>query len=403
MLNKKMKLTLVSLSSLVFFGGCTGNKIDVLSYPTKIRDKVTVPEVCKFQYKSVMPTVAVIDFTNNSTFGKASINKTNSYSNTRKNYSAVAGLVATNNAFGLGVDGQKNINKRSQNTNVKRNIDPKLSSTVTGALESIISKSGGAQLFTRSEMDKIDAELKFQDSGLIDPKSAVKFGKTSGVKFILTGSIDNVEQNYRGNSKAANHVHHVTAKEKNDSLKYIGALLALGTSLTDGMLISSKITIKLLDVETGKIVFSKQLADTVNIGKIRNPNYDQIIGGIKAAMINSLPSLENDLAIYFKIKGYITQLKVKNSDVIAQVNIGSNFKVTENQLFKVYALEENEDPITGVITCDVIETSTQLRATQQIRSKSTWTTVEGGNPSLLKLGQLVQKTQEKAGFEIPTF
>ena len=114
-------------------------------------------------------------------------------------------------------------------------------------------------------------------------------------------------------------------------------------------------------------------------------------------------SLEKDLSIYFAVKGYVTQLKAKDKEIIAQVNVGRDLKVVEDQLFKVYVFEENEDPMSGAISCDVIETTTKLRASQQITDKTTWTSVESGNPGILKLGQLVQKTHEKAGFAIPKF
>lgn len=403
MFHYKLKVSLLSIAAITFLSGCGGNKLDVLSYPSNIRSKVTVPEVCMPEYKSAMPTVAVIDFTNNSTFGKANISETNSTTKVHRKSSGVAGIVASRNIIGIGGVSTSNTKSKTRGSTVQRKVDAKLSESITGPLETIVLNSGGAKLFTRSDMDKIDAELKFQDSGLIDPKSAVKFGKTSGVRFLLTGSIDNVEQNYRGNTKAALAINDTTSKLEKEAAKLIGAFLTLGATVTDGMLITTSLTVKLLDVETGKIVFSKQLEEQVNIGKIRKPNYDQIVGGIKSAMLKSLPSLEKDLSIYFAVKGYITKLKTKNNEVIAQVNLGRDFKVEEDQIFKVYAFEENEDPMNGTISCDVIESTTTLRASQQITAKSTWTTVQGGNPSILKLGQLVQKTHKKAGFDILTF
>ena len=399
MLNNKLKASLLSITTIVFFAGCGGNKLDVLSYPTNIRDKVLIPEICMPQYKSAMPTVAVIDFTNNSTFGKAQMTDKSTNTKVHRHAVGAAGFV------GLGVAGGyvSNTNRKSQTSKTNRNVDAKLSASITGPLETIIVNSGGAKLFSRSDMDKIDAELKFQDSGLIDPKSAVRFGKTSGVRFIITGSIDNVEQSYTDNSTAAIAVSSVTSQSKDSGVRLIGALLSMGSLVTDGMKISTKMTVKLLDVETGKIVFSKQLENEINIGKIPQPNYDQVVGGIKSAMLESLPALKEELAIYFTVKGYITKLKSKNNETIAQINVGKNYKVQENQLFKVYAFEENEDPLSGDITCDVIESTTKLRASQQISARSTWTTVEEGSADILKLGQLVQKTNEKAGFAIPKF
>jgi len=393
-----LKTSLVSIAAMTLLAGCSSNKVDVLSFPTKIKSKVMIPEVCLPKYKSAMPTVAVIDFTNNSTFGKAQMSNTTSNSETNRKSASAVGVAASPVGVGIGRVSASNVKRNSKISNVQRDVDAKLSSSITGPMETLVSNSGGAKLFTRSDMDKIDAELKFQDSGLIDPNSAVKFGKTSGVRYIITGSIDNVEQTYRDNSSAAKGVNDMTSQSDNNAVKLVGALLSLGASVTDGMLISTKLTVKVLDVETGKIVFSKQLEEETNIGKIPEPNYDQVVGGIKSSMLNALPELEEDLSIYFAVKGYVTQLRAKDSDIIAQVNVGRDLKVQENQLFKVYAFEENEDPMSGVVSCDVIETTTKLRASQQITKGTTWATIDEGDASILKLGQLVQKSHAKAGF-----
>ena len=67
-------------------------------------------------------------------------------------------------------------------------------------------------------------------------------------------------------------------------------MASVAASVTDGMIIKVKTTVKILDVETGKIVMSKTLNGSANIGKIPKPNYDQIIGGIKNAVNESLNS-----------------------------------------------------------------------------------------------------------------
>jgi curli biogenesis system outer membrane secretion channel CsgG len=403
MLNNKLKVSLLSVVVIAVFTGCGGNKIDVLSYPEKIKTKVTIPEVCIPEYKSAMPFVAVMDFTNNSTFGKGQIDETKSNSNLFRKSAGVAGIVASPVGIGMGAATASNVKRKSKTTNLKRSVDAKLSKSITGPLETLVVNSGGAKLFTRTDMYKIDAELKFQDSGLVDPDTVVEFGKTSGVRYIITGSIDNVEQKYTDNSRATNGLSDVTKQSGNQSIKLVGALLSLGTSLTDGMDITAKMTIKMIDVQTGKIIFSKQLEETSHIGKIPYPTYDQIIGGIKAAMLESLPRLKEDLVNHFTVKGYITQIKSKDDDIIVQVNIGRDFKVEENQIFKVYSFDEIEDPMSGSISCDIIETMVKLRASQQIMKNNTWTNIEEGDGKTLKLGQLVQKSHQKAGFAIPTF
>jgi len=409
---------ILSSAAIAVLTGCGGNKLDVLSYPTKVKKKVNIPEVCMPKYKSAMPTVAVMPFTNNSTFGKAQMHNTSSQTNSARKSASVGVAVSESTAVGVrgynaaavassssvaGMSATASKSRtNSKSSSVKRDVDAKLSTSITGPLEALIVSSGGAKLFTRTDMEKIDAELKFQDSGLIDPASAVAFGKTSGVRYIITGSIDNVEQKYRDNESSAKSVDSATSNSENKTLEMLGSIAKLTASMTDGMIISTKMNVKILDVQTGKVVFSKQLESSGNIGKIKEPTYDQIVGGIKAAIISSLPALNEEFANYFAVKGYITQIK-KNQDreVIAQVNIGRDLKVSENQIFKVYQFDDIEDPMTGAKSCDVIETTTKLRASQQITKNTTWVTIEEGDGNTLKLGQLVQKSHEKAGFELP--
>lgn len=400
-MKKALRNTLFGGISIAILAGCTGNNLDVAKYQTRINGKVQIPEVCQTKYKSVMPTVAVMEFNNNSTFGKADIDQTDGSLQATKQSAAIAGIVAGPAGVGVGAASASKLDAKSKTTNVKRSVDAKISESITGPLESLIVTSGGAKLFSRADMDKVDAELKFQDSGLVDPDSAAQFGKLSGVKFIITGSLDNVEQKYRNNEAAAKGVANMTKHSDNNAVKLLGALAQMGASMTDGMIITTKMTVKMIDVETGKIVFSKQLESSGNIGKIPEPTYDQVIGGIKSAMLESIPELNKDFADYFAVKGYITQLKTDGKEYIAQVNIGRDAKVVENQVFDTYNFEQVEDPMTGAITCDVTQTPVQLRASQQIQENATWATVEKGDGSMLKLGQLVRKSHEKAGFALP--
>ena len=394
-MNKIVRNSLLSVVAVTFITGCGKNEIDIAAYPTKINNMVQVPDVCLPQYKSAMPTVAVIDFTNNSTFGKADI----ANSNSRRDSAAIVGVGVGPTGFVAGGASTSNTTSHSEN----RSVDAKLAESLTGPIEILIVNSGGAKLLSRADMSKIDAELKFQDSGLVDPASVAKFGKLSGAKYIVTGSIDNVEQKYRDNSGAAKAAGDATKNSDNNAVKLIGFLLQAGASVTDGMVITSTMTVKIIDVETGQIVMTKALEKSANIGKIRNPNYDQIVGGIKTAMLEALPDLEADFADYFSVKGYITQLKAKDKEVVAQVNIGRDLKVVENQIFKALNFDALTDPMTGKESCDVSVSAVKLRATQQITPNTTWATIEEGDGTTLKVGQLVQKTHEKAGFGIPKF
>ncbi len=380
----KIKTTL-SIAAIMILAGCGGNQIDVTKYSKTVNLRANVPDVCKPEYKSVMPRVAVVGFTNNSTFGKANISTNN------KNSSAVVGMGISSTGFIAG--GKSSSNSES----TTRKVDAKLSESVVPLVESMISNTGGAILISRTDMDKVNKELKLQDSGLLDSNSVVAFGNSLGAQFLITGSINNVEQKYTDNSKAAGGVADATQHSDNKAVRLLGSLLKLGASMTDGMKITTSFTIKIIDVETGKIVLSEDLEESTNIGKMRRPTYDQIVGGIKKNIKDALPKLNEQFSRYFAVKGYITQLKSDGSNIIAQVNIGSKAKVKENQIFSVYAFQRNEDPVSGNISCDRLELPIKLVASNQITKDKTWTTVDG-DASKLKSYQLVQKTSKKAGF-----
>lgn len=372
--------TLLILSTSIT--GCTNKNIHFSKYTNKIQIKEKIPQVCKNEFNAILPRVAVVDFTNNSSFGKAQTNYKS------KNVKAGIGIMPT-------FAGVKIVN---DSKNVKRFVDPKLSSAIIPLVESMISKTGGATLISRTDMSKIDAELKLQDSGLLDPNTVVEFGKNSGVQYIVTGSINYVKRHYNNYSSASQAVHDVTKQAPEAAIKIAGALLHVGTTLLDTMNIETSATIKVIDVSSGKITFTKDISEEIDIGNYPQPTYGQIVGGIKAAINKSLPQLKEDLQRYFSIQGYITQIRKRDDNMIVQVNLGNNYKIEPKQLFKVYAFEENIDPLTNVKTCEKIELPVVLQATKQISNTHTWATIEEGDNNLLKLLQIVQKTDEKKGW-----
>jgi len=85
---------------------------------------------------------------------------------------------------------------------------------------------------------------------------------------------------------------------------------------------------------------------------------------------------------------------------VAQVNVGRDFKVVENQIFKILNFDSLVDPLNGNESCDISISKVKLKATNQITPTSTWATIEDGDGMSLKLGQLIQKTHEKGSFGI---
>ncbi|MCK5295025.1 MAG: hypothetical protein KAJ49_10250, partial [Arcobacteraceae bacterium] len=207
------KILLLSISILIF-SGCLSTEINIATYKQSINIKENIPQVCKSNFKQTKPTVAVVNFTNNSTFGTAKISTNNS--------DASIGLFG----FSLGASSNK--------TNTIKTVEPKLAKAFIPLIEKMILDTGGTELFTRTDLDKVDTELKLQDSGLLDPSSIVEFGLNSGVEYIITGSIDYVEHNFKNYSKTTGTLANATYNTDNTNLKLAATGLHFISSLFDG-------------------------------------------------------------------------------------------------------------------------------------------------------------------------
>jgi len=221
----------------------------------------------------------------------------------------------------------------------------------------------------------------------------VQVGKLAGVKYIITGSIDSVTQKYDDYENAANAT--TSGQQKNDlSSMLLKTAVNVGATAMSGMKITTRVTFKVIDVETGKIVASVQKEETKNIGKIQHPSYDQIIGGIKDDVMEALQDAKEELSDFFGVKGYVTQVRTdkENKKFIAQINLGKRDKVKPGQSFKVFTFEENEDPVSGEVTCDKTTMNVKLKVSDnQLQSRNAWTVAEGDDASNIKPGQVITR------------
>jgi hypothetical protein len=384
----------VMLGSLVvavgLFTGCATN-INIDEYPNKIRQTYQVPEVCEAEYEKLknIPRVAIVKFTNNSSFNKANVETKNGEANYEG--AAVAGIVAGKNGVGIGVASKEHVDVHTNKTS--RVVDPKLDKAITSALEGILAELGGAEVYSREDLDKIIKEQKLQQSGLFDENTLVQVGKLAGVKYIITGSIDSVTQKYEDYTKGAQ-----IATENSKKNDLIGTLLKTalnaGASAASGMKITTRVTFKIIDVETGKIVASVQKEETKNIGQIKNPTYDQIIGGIKDDIMEALQAAKTELSEFFGVKGYVLQVRTDKDrkNYIAQINLGKKDKVKPGQTFSVYKFEENEDPISHEVTCDKVTMNVKLKVSDnQLQEKRAWTVAEGDDAPSIRPGQIIKR------------
>ena len=372
---KKLNTIIILIVTILLAGCGSSSKLNLSTYTKNVNKKLNLDPFCKSIYTKEKPSIAVVNFTNNSNFGVANTND--------KNSNASVGIGVSIIGVGAGF--------KSHKSKTVRVVDPKLASAFIPLIEKMVLNTGGVKLYTRTDMDKVDSELKLQDSGLLEPSSVVEFGLTSGVQYIITGSIDFVEHNFKNYSQYTKQVSNATRYTNNDNLKIAAAALHFATSFFDGTKIKTAITVKMIDVSTGNIVFTEQIQSETKIKSKTKPTYGQLVGAVKSSIIKALPKLQNKLYDQFTSSAYVTKIKKHKDDIIVQINIGKNENIKQGTKFILQNVELSQDPLTNKKTCDKLNTNIILEASEHISSKTTWTKVIEGEAEQVKLLQLVKR------------
>lgn len=351
--------------------------------------KELIPPVCRPSYDASIPRVAVVNFTNNSTFDYARTIQTSVQGASQKTKVGGAAVGVVPGAAGV-VWGEKEKRQYAEDSQrTERDINAKLAESVEDGVTDEIVRMGGAKVFTRTELKKVMEEQKFQASGLVDEKTLINFGKLAGVKYIITGSINNVNLRW------------VTMQALKEGMQkhlgLAGSILAAGAEAQEGWNIETDISLRIIDVETGEVVFSKIVHGKEVIGKIPYPNYDALIGGIKKAGSKAMADIRPELSRWFTIRGYILQTKLTpdGKGKVALINVGRKQGIREEMSLYVYTFQEIEDPLTGKKTCDKVKLPVILRATNQLQDDKGWFLVQGEEISVkrVKPGQLVERAE----------
>ena len=363
--------------------------------------------MCRPAYESFTPNVAVVNFTNNAPFENMKAIQSHVVGYSQR--TAVGGAAVGVSPGGAdAVWGTRERTQFQQDAEVsQREISAKLSESIEDGVMDNIVNIGGVKVFTRKEMEKIFSEQKFQQSGLTDESTMVSLGKLAGVKYIITGSINNVELSYktyeaarRGSQDAGRTV----ARRSEDTGTALAGLL-IGTAVAasmealEGWHISTEVTLRILNVETGEVVFSDKVSGKQFVGKAPSLDYEAVIGGIKKAASKGLEVAKPTLSKWFTVKGYINQIRTSPDGIvrIARLNIGEKMGIKPGSRLVVYTFEElvDEDPITGnkKIICNAFKLPVELIVTDQIQADNSWVAIEGKPEDMkrVKAGQLVER------------
>lgn len=359
--------------------------LDVASLPVTPEDREKIESLPKEVYLGKTWSVGVIEFENTtgigpvrSTFG--SYEKEHSYVR-----GGAAGIVATPAAVGVGyVEAGKSKTEGNFTVN-QTEIIPKIGNMAANACEEVLLNLGGVKVYSRTALSKIFDEQKLQASGMVNENTIVKLGQLAGLTHIVTGSINNVKIEYGVGTGAA--------------LTSLTMQLATGKGIdnTPRWRVDVDATIKVINVETGKVEFSKSFtaAETAPGGKAENkPEF--FLGIAQTALKESMRRSVDELGKLFPLRAYIQQLK--GGKKAALINVGHAQGVKPGDEFNVYNFETIEDPVTNEKKLSKYVV-TKLTVSNQITENSAWCVTDEKTRSFLKLGMLAEKSFEKGAFQ----
>lgn len=329
---KKYRL-LSAVISVIFLVSCaTVAKIDPTAFQVDTGAQMEIPAVCKSSYEAAAATrVGIVDFTNNS-YGKVTVHS---------------------GWFWW------------------KDVEMNLPQTVADSVIDVVVNMGGAKVFTRTEMQKVLQEQKFQMSGLVDDRTLINFGKLAGLQYIITGSISSI--NF-GESAA---------------MGLTKALLGVQGSSPEARM---DLNIRMIDVTTGEIVFSKKVSGR---DLLSNQSYVGMIASIKNAAGKALEDIRPELSKRFVVKGYVLQTRTSpdGKERTALINIGEKQGIKAGSKLVIYIFQDIKDPFSGKSTCDRVKLFVEAEVTDQIQDDKAWIIITGDPNQVrrVRTGALVER------------
>ncbi len=212
--------------------------------------------------------------------------------------------------------------------------DSSLSQGTTDLMVNALLKTNHFRVFERAKLDDILQEKDFQHfSGLVDQTTAVKLGKMIGVDAILTGNITNISFKKGVGFKIG------PLKVKKSYAKVV-------------------MTIRIIDVTTGEILFSTVQKEEVSKSNISGVLPIHIPGGIEFSheeavdIFSAVELICNKVVLNFVAKmdkkiveissapleGYVVKVESTSSGGITRVsiNLGKNSGIRVGDKIKIY-------------------------------------------------------------------
>lgn len=374
-------VTLLTVASV----SCGKPNIDLGAVTTTPMDTqiVEVPKQCGYVYETKSWEVAVLEFKNNTGYGKALVGGSSTQgASVSRTDSVGAGVIVggPHAAVGMGASTSTTASLYSEDsTSFIAEFAPSLSTFAQSVTEEALVSMGGVTVVNRSQLDNILKEQKFQMTAA-DPAKIMEFGKLAGVKLVFTGSVDNIETRYVAGSNI-----------RGDGTTF-GMLVNIVSTSVDmaqqGWYVGVTFTLNLIDAETGKVIYSKKYKDSGRATQSSGFQADLVINAAKGLFSNAVTNAKNDLTSIFEVKGYINEMR--GGKAIGKINLGSAKGVKEGDTFDLYSVYESTDFLTKEVRCSMGKIGATLLIANHVTEGESWGIISGKEKALegVKIGTL---------------
>jgi len=203
----------------------------------------------------------------------------------------------------------------------------RLGDTATDIMITELVKTGKYIVVERDKLDKILAEQKFGQTGVIDPATAAQAGKVLGLQAIVTGSVSQFG----------------VKSEGKDFL----------ISQSKQQIVECTVDIRVVDTETGQVLLADSGKGQVRkasgkfLGMGNQSKYDETLEGeaLRAAIVKFMDNLSSQL----NKKPWSCRVAAVEGDQI-YLNAGTESGLEVGQKLKVFSQgREIKDPTTGLV------------------------------------------------------
>ncbi|PJA23739.1 MAG: hypothetical protein COX57_12225 [Alphaproteobacteria bacterium CG_4_10_14_0_2_um_filter_63_37] len=402
----RLNTALAVMATAVLVASCGPPKLDLSQKPnwTPVRDTMVLPGGA-VAYTGDTYRVAVMPFANTTALaGTVNQNQsqtvTDSVSASRTTHAEanVVGIVAAPGAVGIGHVGVSQTNTvGASHTDARTkgessSFEVQIGNVATDAMIKELVNLGGVKIFTRTELDKVMNEQRFQMSGMVPDDQMIQFGKMAGLTHVITGTVSNIKKEF---------VEQTSVETDRDDSG--GAMLLKGafnaySAASSGWNVDVEVQVRIINVQTGEIEFADKLIGHEAGSADPMAGSDVILGIAQDALGEAVETAKAPLSKIFAPQGYLKQVYLRiDEPAVANLNLGEKDGIKPGQQIEILSFETITDPITGQSEVQKYRVAT-MTIVDPIQPHDAWAQIDDAAKSgLLKVGMPFKRMELSNG------